>query len=52
MASTSNFGYNIGEVLTEFLDDPIFVLNEKYEFEYNNENLHLKNLGLVNLEGK
>ena len=52
MTSTSNFGYNIGEVLTRYLDDPIFILNEKYEFESTNESLHLKNLGLISLEGK
>ena len=52
MASITNFGYNIGDVLKEFLDDPIFILNKDYEFECATENLHLKNLGLINLEGK
>ncbi len=52
MASTTNFGYNIGDVLKENLDDPIFVLNKDYEFEYATENLHLKNLGLTSLGGK
>jgi len=52
MTSITNFGYNIGDVLKEFLDDPIFILNRDYEFEYATENLHLKNLGLIGLEGK
>ncbi len=52
MASTSNFGYNIGNILTEFLDDPIFVVNEKYEFEYITDNFPLKILDMVNLGGK
>ena len=52
MASTSNFGYNIGDILKEYLDDPIFILNKDYEFEYSSDNFHLKNLGLISLEGK
>ena len=52
MASTTNYGYNIGDVLKEYLDDPIFVLNKDYEFEYATENVHLKNLGLTSLGGK
>jgi len=52
MASTTNFGYKIGDILKEYIDDPIFVLNEDYEFEYISENLHLKNLGLTSLGGK
>ena len=52
MASTTNFGYNIGDVLKEYLDDPIFILNKDYEFEYITENFILKNLGLRGLEGK
>ncbi|MHA1508359.1 MAG: PAS domain S-box protein, partial [Promethearchaeota archaeon] len=52
MASTTNFGYNIGDVLKEYLDDPIFVLNEDYEFEYVSEKFLLKNLSLNTLEGK
>ena len=52
MASTTNFGYNIGEVLKEYLDDPIFILNKDYEFEYVTDNFHLQNLGLRGLEGK
>ncbi len=52
MALTSNFGYNIGDVLKEYLDDPIFILNKDYEFEYCSNNRHLKNLGLISLEGK
>ena len=52
MASTSNFGYNIGDILKEYLDDFIFILNEKYEFEYSTDTLHLKNLGLISLGSK
>ena len=52
MASTSNFGYNIGDVLKEYLDDFIFILNEKYEFECSTDTLHLKNLGLISLGSK
>ena len=52
MVSTTNFGYNIGDVLKEYLDDPIFILNKDYEIEYATENLHLKNLGLTSLGGK
>ena len=52
MTSTTNYGYNIGDVLKEYLDDPIFILNKDYEFEYAIENLHLKNLGLTSLGGK
>ena len=52
MASTTNFGYNIGDVLKEYLDDPIFILNKDYEIEYATENLHVKNLGLTSLGGK
>jgi len=52
MASTTNFGYNIGDVLKEYLDDPIFILNKDYEFEYITENFLLKHLGLNSLEGK
>ncbi len=52
MASTTNFGYNIGDILKENLEDPIFILNKDYEFEYATGNLHFKNLGLMNLEGK
>ncbi|GAG62543.1 unnamed protein product [marine sediment metagenome] len=52
MASTTNFGYDIGKVLKEYLDDPIFILNKDYEIEYATENLHLKNLGLTSLGGK
>ena len=52
MASTTNFGYNIGDVLKEYLDDYIFILNEDYEFEYITEKFLLKNLNLNTLEGK
>jgi len=52
MASSTNFGYNIGDVLKKYLDDPIFVLNKDYEFEYATEILHLKNIGLASLGGK
>ena len=52
MASTTNFGYNIGEVLKEYLDDPIFILNGDYEFEFITENFLLKNLNLNTIEGK
>ncbi|GAH88644.1 unnamed protein product, partial [marine sediment metagenome] len=52
MASTTNFGYNIGDVLKEYLDDPIFILNEDYDFEYISENFLSKNLSLNALEGK
>ena len=52
MASASNFGYNIGDILKEYLDDPIFILNKDYEFEYSSDKLHLKNLGLISLKGK
>ena len=52
MASTTNFGYNIGDVLKEYLDDPIFILNKDYEFEYITENFLLKQLGLNSLKAK
>ncbi|TES93637.1 MAG: PAS domain S-box protein [Promethearchaeota archaeon] len=52
MASTTNFGYTIGDVLKQYLDDPIFILNKEYEFEYITENFLLKNLDLNTLEGK
>jgi PAS domain S-box-containing protein len=52
MTSISNFGYNINDILTRYIEDPIFILNEKYEFEYSTENFHLKNLGLISLENK
>ena len=52
MASTTNFGYNIGDVLKEYLDDPIFILNKDYEFEYITESFHLQSLGLRVLEDK
>ncbi len=52
MASTTNFGYNIGDILKEYLDDYIFILNEDYEFEYITEKFLLKNLNLNTLEGK
>ncbi|MHA1239876.1 MAG: hypothetical protein ACTSQU_03685 [Promethearchaeota archaeon] len=52
MASTTNFGYNIGDVLKEYLDDPIFILNEDYDFEYVSEKFLSKNLSLNALEGK
>jgi len=52
MASTTNFGYNIGDILKEYLNDYIFILNEDYEFEYITEKFLLKNLNLNTLEGK
>ncbi len=52
MASTTNFGYNIGDVLKEYLDDPIIILNKDYEFEYTNEKFDLKNRGLPGLKCK
>jgi len=52
MASSSEFGYNIGEVLTENLDELIFVLNEDFECEFVNEKTHIKKLGYLSLKNK
>jgi len=52
MASSSEFGYNIGEVLTENLDDLIFVLNENFECEFVNEKIHIEKLGYLSLKNK
>ncbi len=52
MASSSDFGYNIGEVLTENLDDLIFILNENFECEFVNEKIHKEKLGYLSLRDK
>jgi len=52
MASSSEFGYNIGEVLTENLDELIFVLNEDFECEFVNEKIHIEKLGYLSLKNK
>jgi len=52
MASNSDFGYNIGEVLTENLDDLIFVLDENFECEFINEKIHIAKLGYLSLRDK
>ena len=52
MASSSEYGYNIGEVLTENLDDLIFVLNENFECEFVNEKIHIAKLGYLSLRDK
>ena len=52
MASSSELGYNIGEILTENLDDLIFVLNEDFECEFVNEKIHIAKLGYLSLRDK
>ena len=52
MASSSDFGYNIGDVLTENYDDLIFVLNKDNICEYINEKIHMDKLGYINLNEK
>ncbi|MCK4382653.1 MAG: PAS domain S-box protein, partial [Candidatus Lokiarchaeota archaeon] len=52
MASSSELGYNIGEILTENLDDLIFVLNENFECEFVNEKIHIAKLGYLSLRDK
>jgi len=52
MVSSSDFGYNIGEVLTDNLDDLIFVLNKNFECEFVNEKVHMAKLGYLSLRDK
>ncbi|MBY9013763.1 MAG: PAS domain S-box protein, partial [Candidatus Lokiarchaeota archaeon] len=52
MVSSFDFGYNIGEVLSEYFDDLIFILNESFECEYINKSIHLEKLGYLSLKGK
>lgn len=52
MTSSSDLGYNIGEILTNYIDDLIFILNENFECEYINENIHLEKLGYLSLKVK
>ena len=52
MASSSDFGYNIGEIFEENYEDLIFVLNEDFKCEYVNEKVQLEKLGYICLNEK
>jgi PAS domain S-box-containing protein len=49
MTSISNKLYDVGDLLYEFLDDLIYVLNEKYICESINSTVHEKRLGYSSL---
>jgi len=49
MASISETSYNIGHILTENLDDLIYILNDNFECEYVNDKIHLELLGYTSI---
>ncbi len=52
MASSSELGFNIGEIFAENFDDLIFVLNQNFECEFVNEKIRLEKIGYFNLKDK
>ena len=52
MAIKSNNNYNIDRILSENIDELLYILNREYICEYINENYHSKNLGYSALSKK
>ncbi|MFX0010339.1 MAG: hypothetical protein ACFE9R_08495, partial [Candidatus Hermodarchaeota archaeon] len=52
MVSSSDLGYNIGEIFEENYEDLIFVLNEDFKCEYVNNKIHFEELGYISLSEK
>ncbi|MFX0176750.1 MAG: PAS domain S-box protein [Candidatus Hodarchaeota archaeon] len=49
MASISEANYNVGHILTENLDDLIYILNDNFECEYINDEVHFELLGYTSI---